>query len=390
MLLFGFLAAAVCIISMGCGEEPGTATHDYAYLFDDPAGSISEECCGVEYTSVISGTAPPGGRYYWQALVDHDTLVVHGEPVFVDGGPFVDVALVLSVSYLDQIPESDYRMMVFASESLSQVGDISVRDLATTGALTSVVSYTGPQCVDCCSKGLKRYRAMAAKQYTDLIGASAYIETRYGLLCADGTPTADTAAAQQGCWVGIQDWLDPAQGLSPFAQIGWMVQREGSVTDTFIYIEMTGAVPYANNVPIIIHQEHTPGGGSIPDPVDGTTHRYEVLANPATGSVGFIYDQTVLANLDGSVHWTGVTRVWANWQGEINGRETDMPGTVSNKCSFNDCQYTQVGGVTQAVNFLTGDLIGATNRPNRPPDFGIAFVSGSSGFHIWDIYPLIP
>jgi hypothetical protein len=82
---------------------------------------------------------------------------------------------------------------------------------------------------------------------------------------------------------------------------------------------------------------------------------------------------------------------YANWQGEIDGRETDMPGTYSDPCQFDNCMIKISGqGVTGAsfVNSTTTatDTLGVS--PSYPQEqWGIDFVPNGNSMWIWDKYP---
>lgn len=87
--------------------------------------------------------------------------------------------------------------------------------------------------------------------------------------------------------------------------------------------------------------------------------------------------------------WFGIPMNIATWQGEIAGKETDMPGTLNNPCEFNDCMVGIYGqGVRGAAfdNGLTTDTLDVT--PSYPQQqWRISYTHQSNSMWIWDIYP---
>jgi hypothetical protein len=358
------------------------AEQDY-YVEVDP-GSIDPNCCGVTYVQVVSGVSPPGGQYYWLALLYHDTLVSYGEPVYVPEGPYQNINLRVSVSYLDEIPEGAYHREVFASQSLDGVGDIKRRTLIQSAGIAQVVSYADSICTICCTNesngGLSKYIATANKDLGSAIGAKARIEARYGRLCGDILQSAQT-----GAWVGIRNDL-PGSGASwtDWCQVGYMVRRlSASYVDTFTYFE-------ANGFPG--EYEWRFEGFADIRPVNGDTNEYVCEIDPGDGHMVYAFDaDTVYDTL--SAYWAGRSTRWASWEGEIDGRETDMPGTVSDPCEFLDCAYllNDGTGFYNQANFGSTDKIFVTPQSGeRPDEWGIWYDRGGSTIKIWDVNPLSP
>jgi hypothetical protein len=80
---------------------------------------------------------------------------------------------------------------------------------------------------------------------------------------------------------------------------------------------------------------------------------------------------------------------FAMWQAEIEGRETDMPGTNADRCNFADCYYVIPGSSTRNPASFPGGSFGVTPQTgNRPDEWGI--VVSKDDFQIWDKFPLIP
>lgn len=83
--------------------------------------------------------------------------------------------------------------------------------------------------------------------------------------------------------------------------------------------------------------------------------------------------------------WLNRTVQFAAWQGEINGRESDMPGSVSNPCTFENCVYWKRGeGEPTWASFSTDDNIGFTQqKQSRAEEWGVSY--SADEFSIWDV-----
>ena len=89
--------------------------------------------------------------------------------------------------------------------------------------------------------------------------------------------------------------------------------------------------------------------------------------------------------------WIGKTIRYASWTGEIDGRETDMPGTLGNKCELKQCKYKKNDGyLPWNANFgEASDIIGVTQQSgSRPDEWGIWVDTGGMTMKIWDVNPL--
>jgi len=69
------------------------------------------------------------------------------------------------------------------------------------------------------------------------------------------------------------------------------------------------------------------------------------------------------------------------YEGEIDNKEDQMPGTASAKCNFTECMYALNWGSFQNANIRQRDLY--TDDPN---EWGIERVSATA-FNIWDKNP---
>lgn len=234
-------------------------------------------------------------------------------------------------------------------------------------------------CGDCCTKSIIRYKCYIVKTIGDAIGARAKIETRIGKLCAEGHPNQKTLTAHSAAWVGIQQERKHKPGGNPqlvdFAQFGYMRTRSGDIYRTVLYVELRGI---SSTDLRGVHIETTDGV-----PTEGSSHKYEVKVNPTNGNISYLYDNEEFFTY-GTTYWIGKSVQYVSWQGEINGRETDMPGSNANPATFEDCYYTKANGSELGGNFNTQDFIGVTPQDSGPAQWGISYTAGENKFNIWD------
>lgn len=117
-------------------------------------------------------------------------------------------------------------------------------------------------------------------------------------------------------------------------------------------------------------------------------HLYEVLLDKATGTWTAYYDFEPWTDQNGHSssfqhdNWKNVTGKRVSYTAEINVQQTDMVGTVGNKCHFSDCQY-KPDGKKWANAKLTTTNLSTTN----PDEWENQFIS-STAFDVWDVNPL--
>jgi hypothetical protein len=279
-----------------------------------------------------------------------------------------------------------YNMQVFVTENEEDVGNAKERLLVKTCGVVEIPSYMDSVCIDCCTNekngGLNRYKAFAMIRIGNVIAASASIETKYGRLCGAGTPVADTVAARQMCFAGLLEHGYPKRSLPVQAQCGWTHYRENGSEDKAVYVEITDGL---GNIEIHYFDERS----AITVPAEGDFHDYEVT-RPYDTVIVAIYDESYWVFPER--YWLGYTMELATWQGEISGRETDMPGTWNHPCHFDRCRYRAFGGEVKSGAFVNsseaGDTLGVTPQSgNRPAEWGIGFNSGTGDFWIYDRIP---
>ncbi len=370
------------IIKLGCTSPP---VEDPSYSIIEDPGIISDDCCSAHYTTSISGNTPVGGRYYWSALLHKDTLVNYGNPIYLEEGEFSNIDIEIVVSYLDNIPYGEYKKYIYSSANEEDVGKVDLRDIASSQEFVVVADYTTVTCADCCTKNpnISRYKTWAIKDIGNAIGASATIKTRYGKLCGVGFPVADTIKAQSNVFVTIQASINPKDITTNFIQMGYMHLREFSSVDTFVYVEFLGLV---NGNEYVIYKIKGSSFPSIGTPIPDSNYTYKVKFNPSSGSIFCYLDNNPVISQETS-WWIGKTMRYATWQGEIDGRETDMAGTINNKCEIIDCSYIKDDYVIYNASFDMNDNIGVTPQTgNRPAEWGISYEF--SNLKIWDVFPL--
>ena len=379
------IGTSILMTAMGCDDD---STDSPQFSFKTDPGSIDSMCCGVANGTVISGVAPNNGLYYWVALMKSDSLITYGDSVYLDSGAFEDVSLTVPVSYLDGIPHGMYEQVVYASADPGDVGQVERSFIATSAGMTEVLDYTDEWCLDCCTNesngGLSSYKAFAMKGVDNVVAVKAYIETRYGRLCGAGTVTEAFTKAQQNCFAGIMEHANP-EGTRPIqAQVGWIHLRDSiGRIDTAVYMEYTTSAGRSVLLP------WGPERG-LPVPEHGTTHEYELIRMNDT-FVAYHYDGLPFTYAI-EPNWADYVMTRVTWQGEIVGRETDMPGTANDPCNFSFCRYKLEGDMnyrSAAFNNSTStDTLDVTpQKGNRPDEWGIGYDTNTWDLWIWDVHP---
>ncbi|MCP4703439.1 MAG: hypothetical protein GY865_02415 [candidate division Zixibacteria bacterium] len=374
MMILSVLLIINCSSSSTGEVENSISIGDY-----DP-GSDEENCCGISRTNFISGIAPSGGGIYGVGLFRDDKLVQLGDTTFINEGPYQDVPLKFNVSYLDNLPPGNYFTKVFGLPPDVEMIDYEDRFISAEMGTFVAANYADSQCVNCCSHDTLRFRAYAIRDFTWTGGcksAMADIETRYGKLCGDLDKNAMSCA-----WVGIQEALINSAPLVYFIQAGYMKRRdaiEGS-TNTNVYLEI--GPYYEDGRPIHL--------GFTDKPTEGSFHSYQISVNPSFGMILMRFDDEFHHQEDVSYWWTDKIMNYAVWQGEISGRETDMPGTLNDSCEFKNCRYIDSYGVYNNANFGidVNDIIGVTTATGRQKEWGAWVDTGGTTLKIWDIFPL--
>jgi hypothetical protein len=164
---------------------------------------------------------------------------------------------------------------------------------------------------------------MAEKDLSSgLVGAEGIVTVRLGKLCGDLTQTA-----QMGVFIGIQE-SQTVSGTA-YAQVGCTLYRDPlGNEDTIFYFECT---PVDGVRPKLTIED------SINTPVDGFQYQLRFMVDPSSGDAYY-----KLSGIDGAVSvpsWVNRTMRYVNWAGEIDGRESDMPGTSGAPCDFYSCRY---------------------------------------------------
>jgi hypothetical protein len=83
------------------------------------------------------------------------------------------------------------------------------------------------------------------------------------------------------------------------------------------------------------------------------------------------------------IPWIGSVGNVVFWTGEIYGRESDMPGTYSDRCYFTDCQY-QVDSIWNVAGFFSPGIYWDMDDIN---EWNYQRLNQTS-FEIWDVHPM--
>ncbi len=375
------------ITLFGCAGDGG-APEVPSYSFWEDYPSTHDNCCGQNYVISVSGTAPPGGSYYMACLTLRDSLILKGEPVWIDEGAFSGAEVYLAVSHLDNLLAEEYRVRIFSAESSEGLIRASDRVLATEGSLVEVPSYADSTCATCCSRdpwdtnGEKSRRyCMGARAPGSIVGVKARTKTRWGQLCGGG---GSTEAAQSNAFVLVHSSDDIIDPPNAFMQAGYMKYRSSGATDDvqFMYVErlnLDEELPYF--MPLL-------GDMEIDSLEEGDYHDYEVILNEARTGWRFLYDNGYVLTMGVSPEpWPDTLADWVSWQTEILKRETDMPGTSADPCVFADCMYMRAGEAYTTVTFTEGqDIVRCTGIEGNPIEWDA--LGRNDTLFVWDLHPL--
>ena len=375
VLVVGWVLLAIL---NACSNDTSEADGSTNVEYDE--GSEKDDCCGVIYDESVNGLAPSGGTYLWLALEYQGRIVAYGDPVFVEGA--YDTTLQVSSAYLAGLPSGTFFRRVYSTPDPHDIG-VAANSVIARDALPQYIEMESKdQCSACCTRTLRRYAAWAIKDIDSLTGVSAEIMTFWGRLCPDYTKEAQTCA-----WVGFQNDLPPAKKTN-FVQMGYIKKRwaDGSV-DSSVYIELVG-----RNTQWDYRFEYAADdnfeGMHVDPPSHGQLHKYRVVIDAnGGGCLRFSFDGMAIRDLAAS-WWRDRTSRHASWRGEIDGRETDMPGTVEEPCTFEDCEYLTNDGVWHWAHFDDDDWIDVTPQWSDPDQWGIWHDPGGNTIKIWDEYPL--
>jgi hypothetical protein len=117
----------------------------------------------------------------------------------------------------------------------------------------------------------------------------------------------------------------------------------------------------------------------------GTERTYELRLDVDNGKWYFSDNGLEWAETEPIPEWTGITGNYVQWTGEIYGRETDMPGTNSLRCTLNMCNYTcRYDSTWRSPNFLNS---GCEVHTSDSTEWGVNPTSQES-IEIWDKVPL--
>jgi hypothetical protein len=157
-------------------------------------------------------------------------------------------------------------------------------------------------------------------------------------------------------------------------------------SDTAIYFEWKPD----NDRPYTLY--FNAASGTTP-PDDYEVHKSSVL-RPDHYTVSFYVDDTLWQTQLLS-YYGGVSTPYVCWEGEIRGRETDMPGLLNDKCTFYNCGCALTPDtIPHPVNFsnswASGDTIGVTRQLGKRPNEWGARSFLTSSFVIWDVNPYVP
>lgn len=374
--LIALLLIAIIQIIIACALEstPGDAIVDEP---DEPVG----QCCAEKYGTSISGTAPLGGSHYWLGLFSNDTLVTFSSPVFLAEGPYSNIALSITVTKYDAVPEGNYSLRVLATNQLEDVGIVSKRSTATEVDIVYIPSYLPSQCHNCCTKGFAF--AQVTKQspnWNDIEAARCTLNNKYGdKLC--GIIPGDTTQSHSIVFVKIlydsfyvdigNDTLDYVWALTGFGKIRF----QGDTTFYKRRITEVQGSQYQRLVDI-------PGL----DPVDNIDNEYGLALNAAQGIWSHYHQGVIYDVSNAETAWINRRGDEVRWSGEINKLEADMPGISSDHCKISACEYKRSGMISYKSPRFTLEP-GSFLFSDNVTEWNIIYID-SSTVEIWDVNPL--
>ncbi len=330
IFLFGLLAAAVCIISMGCDEWQGGDIEG-----DGETGQT--QCASQSLTASVSGEAG-AGQYLWLGLMDKDTLLKSGDSVFVTGSYHL-VSLALTLWPFDAIGEGEYELKAFASTQANDVGVAEKRVAAGTMGIVDIQPLTEDH--ECCTPALpqrKRLYAYLEKWVQDCTGASAVIEARYGKPCGYSD---SNNYSHSSTYVSIQRWVPTQKGQwFAWAQagVGWhrfyTMHIDNDIWN-YVYWEASTEHGLEYDYYYADAQEGDPDG--INPPSDGEEWEYIMSLDMAAGQWTFTFDPVFsVTDVPADTFVWGAPGDYIVWAAEIYNWEDDMAGTVSDSCRLSN------------------------------------------------------
>jgi hypothetical protein len=364
---------------LGCDpNDPGNAENQVEIdesAYDPDSTSyyvIDTNCCGFSVTGCFSGESRAGGAYYYLALLDGDSIIHYGLPVQIAEGSYTDEFIGLSVNYNDEISPGTYILLLAQTLSGQDVGDENslVHNNVLTPACT-VMSYDTAYCFShCCTPsqyGLNYYASVGIP-ISNLIGAKADIKSRVsGILC--GEPNSTDHAF--GC--AFVDVSRRPQGEDDpgWAQTGMTVERISPSNKVYRsrYVESNGDNYYWRL-------------DSLFELVEGTTPTYAVQLDTLTGQWGFYFNGELWRTSPPDGFWEQYRGEQLEFTGEVTHHENDMPGTITDPCTFSNCQYRDLGLPDyDFVNMYNGQYFYSDSTQ------WLARITGPSTMKILDLNP---
>ncbi len=366
-------------------------------IINPPPGDQSSEqeepnlqCNAEIHSALVSGDAGDSG-FIWLGLLEGDSLLAHGEPIYVSG-PYEDVVVDLQVGYWSDIAPNEYELQVFESGTVGDVGLPERRVRASLAGVASVGSYEPEEDHSCCTavdKYPNRKYCRFLREYESAVvtGISARIEARYGKPC--GYPDSSNVSMAV-VWCGAAKLFHNGQRWNTlWAQtgVGWQRNPPGrGNTDIWehMYTETIGNNGYWKQ--LFFHNWQSGETGEPEPPLNGEARDYKAWLDKSSGEWRFAVGGFGLLSGPGpdSVWLEAATH--AKWASEIIHYEDDMPGTVSNPCNLWDLAVELDGTGSGYSQVLDSYEEGDTVYSDDPSLWGIERTTASA-IGIWDIYP---
>jgi hypothetical protein len=376
------IAVAGLMVGNGCEEDQDEGGVHGVNVDSSRSNDCNSnfETCSITYFVSFKDKADYQDRYYWAELqgLSTDPSDVIGAPIklYNDGDR---KTISVTANYFDANPDF-YEVWVYKVNSPSDAGDRRRRTSAGYDFDEHIsIGNFGENCsFCCCSNTSRRYWAAISKEAESVIGARSNIETQYGTLCGESVSNSDSATS--GAWIGINEELGNSSSAA-FIQCGYMRHRgifsAGSTPDEMMYMEWR-TVGMGENSSYF--------APFTTEPIEGSTPHYELRVNLENDVIEFRVngDSLYFVQLNPG-DWNGTTGNWVIWSGEIRGWESDMPGTLSDSCSFTDCELERNDGqgFRNASFSKPPDNIGTSD----PAEWGIHLWGGGNSFSFWDINP---
>ena len=295
--------------SYGCGT--GDCYHSFGFGIDDEIG----------------------GKKYWAMIRnDFDTLLGNIQvPDTIDGRPVIS----FTVPYFTEMPYFENPIVeVYRCGSKCEPGVTD--DAHTSGSFQlpiNVVNMDASCRNTCCTDSLLHegyyYAGVGGNTPSGTTELSGLIDTRYGKLCGenyDSKAGAHAVAHLSVSTASVDQW----------AQFGYGRFRNPglSTVEAQYYYEVQGFTyqRYFGEQWVI----------PFPPPVEGTPHDYRLTFDPPNSRWTFYLDGVVVGFLE-DVDWTNASGSQVVFEGEIYGRECDMPGTSANPCQLTGMSYINNG-----------------------------------------------